>query len=144
MEIDDSFTPNERLFRRVPPRFFVASPAKGDEVLLNDIAFPRFSVNREKYSKPEEVLQPDWPTWGIVSFRVADVPRMLAHPETGRVFTFRVEYAPEPTNKAHSEVRTYEGDALAVREPSKFIKVKFRALLREKAVLLRAATALPS
>jgi hypothetical protein len=45
---DQSFTPEEMLYRRVPPDFW-----DDDEIELDGIDLPDMSVTREKYGPPE-------------------------------------------------------------------------------------------
>ena len=39
--------------------------------------FPDASVNRGKYSEPEDVLIPGWLGWGIAAFTVVEIPAQL-------------------------------------------------------------------
>ena len=137
MHPDNNFTPAERLFLRLNPVGWVPEVASQQKIPLNEVRFPDFSVNREKYSRPEDVLRPNWPDYGIASFRVMDVPESLVHEQTGHQFDFRVEHVPEPDNYAHSEVRTYEGGQRARREPSKAVRLRFRAILQQRIILIR-------
>jgi hypothetical protein len=68
------------------------------------IKFPSWSVNREKYRRPADVLFPSWPDWGVAAFTVADVPAELRS-EGGALFQFSVEHVPLEGNYAHSELR---------------------------------------
>ena len=49
----------------------------GQYVYPSAIRFPDFSVNREEFSEPEDVLLHNYPDclgWGIAAFRVKDLP----------------------------------------------------------------------
>lgn len=121
---DPEFLPSERLFRRVP-----ASALDDDYPLEASIRFPDFSVNREKYSFLEDVVL-NHPGFGILVFRVADVPPRLS--DDRRTFSFRVEHVPEEDNYAHSEVRTYCDGERGITPP-RSVRREFR--LRKVAVL---------
>lgn len=74
--VDPEFAPNERLFRAVARRDLTA-----DGFLLpTAFEFPDFSVNREKYSEPGDVILLR-PAHGIAAFGVQDVPDELEGPE---------------------------------------------------------------
>ena len=138
MEPDATFLPDEELYLRLNPDNFPPNYATGGVIPLHEVRFPAFSVNRSKYSQPEHVLQPYWPTWGIAAFFVADVPGPLNHPEEAIEYSFHVEHVPEPDNDAHSEVRMTTNPSEAGQEPPKTVKAEFRERLRRHLRLLRA------
>lgn len=120
-EPDPNFLPSERLFRRSRP-----SALDDDPLFEAVITFPDPSVNREKYSLPEDVIL-GYPGFRVFTFRVQDIPRSLD--EGGRAFTFGVEHVPEDDNYAHSEVRTYcDGERIS-KKPPKTVRTKFRLQL---------------
>jgi hypothetical protein len=126
---DPEFEASERLFRRIHPVFYVeGSLSEGF------IPFPAFSVNREKYSSPEDVIA-ESPHFGIASFRVVDIPERLVV-DSSRGYEFGVEHVPETGNYAHSEVRSYSDGVMA--EPPKSVRKRFRDLLRRRITILRA------
>jgi hypothetical protein len=130
---DNEFEPSERLFRRFSP----LSYSEG-ELAVDAIRFPDMSVNREKYSKPEQVLEPAWPTWGILAFEVEEVPSPICS-DDGDTYEFRVQHVPTWDNDAHSEVRCYHGDqhvSKGKRIPAT-VKQQFRMLLLRAIVILR-------
>ena len=132
---DPNFAPGERLFQRVDRDDVAKLGARPSSL---QIRFPTQSVNREKYSKPEWVLLPDWLHMGVIAFKVEDVPPSLT-PEGGIPLEFRVEHVPEEENYAHSEIRTYRGDVydefLTVK--SKTLKKVFRQRLAEQCQIIR-------
>jgi len=69
--------------------------------------FPRQSLNRQKYSEPEDVLLSDEGTnyegYGVLEFLVCDIPPALQAPGT-RVFVFFPKHVPRELNYAHSEL----------------------------------------
>ena len=140
MKIDNIFPAEEDLYLRLNPIYFNKEFANNERLTLAEVRFPDFSVNRGKYSKPENVLKPIWFRYGIASFKVKDIPDPLKDVDTEDVFSFKVEHAPEKENRAHSEIRTYKnglrkpGDKL---EPSKTLRTKFREQLRKKIKLIK-------
>jgi hypothetical protein len=135
--IDNSFLPTEVLYRRFAPEDFTDEFRAARRMPLSAIAFPDFSVNREKYcTAPEDVLVPNWQGWGIASFTVADVP---SSKESDSVrFEWRVEDAPYE-GIAHAEVRTYRDQVrLAPRKMgNKAVKLWFRQTLADRALVCR-------
>src|SRR4029077_13323918 len=129
--VDPVFSPDERLFRAVPRKDLTAD----GRLLPPAIEFPDFSVNRERYSLPEDVLLVR-PSWGIVAFAVRDVPAELADLE-GKRYEFRVEHVPEEENYSHSEVRTYREGQRSGKEPPKKLRTLFRLMLFPKVVVLK-------
>lgn len=125
---DQELETAERLFRRIHPDHLVSG------VILDAcLPFPAFSVNREKYGPPEEVIR-HHPSFGIASFAVGDIPEALED-LGGQVYRFGVEHRPEPENYAHSEVRSYRDGK--TQEPSKTVRKRFRELLRRRISVLR-------
>ena len=125
---DPDFLPSERLFRRAPPDALAEN-----RPLETAITFPDFSVNREKYSLPGDLLV-DHPGFSILAFEVRDIPPKLG--ADAREFTFRVEHEPMEENYAHSEVRTYCDGERARKKPPKTIRAKFRLQLAAHARIL--------
>lgn len=121
---DPEFEPSERLFRRIPPVHFEGG-------FLSDafVPFPAFSTNREKYSRPEDIIAAH-PRYGIAAFAVGDIPPVLDD------FAFRAEHRPEPDNYSHTEVLSLrEGD---LAEPPRILRKRFRDLLRQRIRVLKA------
>lgn len=99
------------------------------------IKFPDFSVNRGKYSEPKDVLIPSWPNFGIVAFRVGDVPPSVS--SSGITYDFKVEHVPCECNYSHSEVRTYKDGKRPRKVNNQIVKKKFRQILSERTKILR-------
>jgi len=99
------FEPGEALYRMFRPE-----AVEADRLLAAFIPFDAaMSVNRSKYSEPGDilsVLRLKYAHWGVVRFRVSDVPTRMES-EAGVLFEWFVEHAPEEDNYAHSEVRTF-------------------------------------
>lgn len=105
------------------------------------VRFPDFSVNRQKYSAPEDVLLPDYANWGIIKFTVADVPasvpaEVIASAE-GADYTFAVVHDPLEQNYAHAEVRTSRNQIYR-----KNLKIKHQGVKRWFRVRISQATQL--
>lgn len=139
--IDPVFLPDEELYLRVNPSYYVQDLGVA---LLHHVGFPKFSVNRGKYSQPVDVTLPDNPGWAVAMFHVRDIPDRLESPKQGdkppQAFTFSLEHLPENGVYAHSHVCSHaEGGTLA--SPSKTVKTRFREILRERTTYVLPATA---
>ena len=87
--VDPLFEPSENLYRRCQ-----ADQIVGGRILPQAFRSPDFSVNRGKYSEPEDVLIPSYERWGsIASFQVKDVPSRISS-GGGTEFDFRVDHVP--------------------------------------------------
>ncbi|MTJ22697.1 hypothetical protein FJR06_15770 [Dolichospermum sp. UHCC 0352] len=130
--VDMSFDENEKLYNRCQKEHI-----NGERLLPTGIKFPDWSVNREKYSDPEDVLVPNFFDWGIAQFKVSDVPEQIESPGNIK-YDFRVEHDPTEDNYAHSEVRTYkDGNHSKKLEVNKTVKKLFRQMLSEKTVIIK-------
>lgn len=105
---DQTFSPTEKLFFRLPP-------LQPDEDEYDDIPSAKLpplpiSLNRERYSRPNDVLfaRPDY---GIAVLRVQDLPVEVNVKATGGKYELRLEHDPvhdeETDNYAHTEIRVY-------------------------------------
>ncbi|MBE7561102.1 hypothetical protein HS125_20000 [bacterium] len=132
--LDPEFLPSERLFFRIKSSQLVEG-----QVAPEAIRFPRFSVNREKYNRPADVLVPDWPDWGVAAFKYEDVPdKPWSAVGSPHEFTFRVEHDPLPHNYAHSELRAYRNREHSEKiDVPKTVKKAFRQELAARVVVLR-------
>jgi hypothetical protein len=97
--------------------------------------FPRQSLNRQKYSEPEDVLLSDEGTYhvgyGVLEFFVSDIPTRLQAPGT-HVFVFFPKHVPKALNYAHSELWCdTEQQTGSYVEPSSIIKKLLRAKLSQ-------------
>lgn len=143
---DPEFEPEEYLYLRLKPACWTGE-APIVQALLNHVRFPAFSVNRGKYSKPEDVLQPEQSNWGIGSFRVGEIPgplyqerKDLGDESDADKYTFGAVHLPEHDNYAHSEVQSSCNGVRNV-QPSKTVKLEFRSRLRERIHVLKAPSA---
>jgi hypothetical protein len=134
--IDAIFTPEEMLYRRIEPNALPISQV----TMIRIIPFPDCSVNRSKYSQPQDVLLPDYLNWGVLGFAVQYVPKELSASES--YSRFDVVHCPLSDNYAHSEIRSYK-TGTELKEPSKTIKMLFRDEIRKNArVILEPSNAL--
>lgn len=101
---EQQFEPDEALYKR-------CRKVDVDEghLAAESIRFPDFSVNRAKYSDPEDVLLPDYEGWGVAEFQVKDVPARVPMEELTQPpaveYTFSVVHDPLDDNYSHTEVR---------------------------------------
>lgn len=72
------FNGAERLFHRFNSLMHI-----GDWLCPSSVRFPDFSVNREMFSDPLDVLLPCYETWGVASFKVDDIPDDIIIGEAG-------------------------------------------------------------
>lgn len=134
--VDPVFDAEETLYRRCLP-----GEVQGQRLLPAAIKFPGWSVNREKYSDPDDVLIPNYQEYGVAGFRVKDIPESLRSPAPGNVlFEFGVEHVPEEDNYAHSEIRTYKDghyDPSLSKKINAQVKKEFRQLLSDRTFVIR-------
>lgn len=128
------FEPTERLFLRV-----TASNVKDGSILPSGVRFPNQSVNRERFSKPTDVILPDgksfeWLLLGVAAFVSDDIPRPIPDGD-GSLYEFTVEHDPEEANYSHSELRAYKNGERKNKGSRKVEKV-YRAALAKKLSLV--------
>ena len=132
---EQRFAPDERLFHR-----FNKMMKENKHLYPSSIRFPDFSVNREKLSLPEDVLLHEYPKylkWGIVSFKVKDIPEPIAA-DNRTEYEFKVVHDPIDFNYAHSEVRTYKNGSYSQNmKISKLVKKAFRYKLSERLSIIK-------
>src|SRR3954447_12309055 len=129
--LDPVFEPNEDLYYRISVQGGVGEHPEGV-----DIRIPEDSVNRGKYSEPDDVLYPSYFSLGIATFKVSAIPSpKIFTDDQGitREYSLKVEHDPYEDNYAHSEVRAFRED-VRVQHSSKIpktIKSVFRQLMAE-------------
>lgn len=105
---DQSFRPDEYLFRRVPLELW----DDADEALdIDAVQLPDMSVIRGKYGHPEwaRLEREECCDWGVIGFQVGDIPARLLHLGVF-VWTFGPRHVPLEENYPHSEIWAYEND----------------------------------
>ena len=140
------FTPEERLYRRCP--ISELDPADPERLFPDTISFyPDWSVNRGKFSEPEDVLYPEYLGWGVAAFQIKDIPEPY---ETEGKITYRwdAQHQPLEENYSHTEIWTYK-DGTHLANPkteadpkppklSNTVKKYFRTVLSERARVICA------
>jgi hypothetical protein len=136
--VDPHFEPTEALYYRCTPGHVIND---GQSLSPAGIKFPNTSVNRGKYSEPEDVLisPVDKPIPGIelmkiAVFSVQDVTFSITLPLPAKSCDFKVEHVPLPDNYSHSEVRAYKDGKF--EEKTSFgetVKKEYRARLAKVA-----------
>jgi hypothetical protein len=140
---DAQFDQFEKLFLRCQKEWI----DQHGQVKPANIHFPDQSVNRERYSKPRDVLlavdtrgSASFLLWGVAFVQVADIPHPMVS-EGNVQYQFTVEHDPLEHNYAHSELRVYKN---GVREQTKKkinqeVKKRYRIeLARRSRLLIRA------
>jgi hypothetical protein len=129
--VDSKFDVTEKLYRRCVDR-----EVREGRPFVDQIPFyPAMSVNRSKFSKPHDVLYPDYfDTCGVLSFTVGDIPEPYQI-EGGARYEWKPEHDPLEENYSHTEVRTYRDGAFDRNHQigSKLVKKYFRECLRRRA-----------
>lgn len=107
----------------------------GDRLAPDQISFRDWSLNRGKYSEPEDVLI-GRVGFGIATFKAADVPASVLS-ETGNAFDFRLDHDPEEENYSHSRIIVgRDGLFQADLKVPKTVKKKYRLTISDKATIL--------
>lgn len=134
--IDPIFDEEEILYVRC-----LSDDVQGERLNPAAIKFPDWSVNRSKYSEPEDVLIPNYQEYGVAAFKVKNIPKTLSSPAPGNILSeFKIEHVPEEDNYAHSEVRTYKNghhDRSIGKKLNSQVKKEFRQLLSDKTFVIR-------
>jgi hypothetical protein len=100
--VDSCFESSEDLYYRCR-----AEHISDNRLLPQAIRFPDFSVNRSKYSNPEDVLVPTYSDWGVSAFHVGDL-QLEQKTDAHTVYSWQVIHDPLEDNYSHSEVRTFK------------------------------------
>lgn len=119
------------LFMRYKRDYFVDG-----QLVHFGIRMPATSVNRGRFSEPEDVLFSEdgkYNGLGVVEFPVSDVPKQISQ-ANGPTYVFFMEHVPLETtteiNYAHSEICSAHQNAPdRFREPSKTVEREFKARL---------------
>lgn len=139
--VDSHFEPTEALYYRCNPEHVIND---GQALAVPGVKFPNTSMNRGKYSEPEDVLIPpvDKPLPGIELMRIAvltvqAVSFEISLQPPAKSCAFRVEHVPLYGNYSHSEVRAYkDGKREEKMSFSDTVKKLYRARLAQQAKIL--------
>jgi hypothetical protein len=103
---DPVFSPNELLYRRYVQQHWIDGCFAPEGFRFSEGSGQ--SVNRQKYSEPEDVLFLDDGTYddelGVLEFAVRGIPARLPEDGSSAAFEFFPKHVPEELNFAHSEV----------------------------------------
>jgi hypothetical protein len=135
---DQNFPPDELLFRRFPRNSLINGWPVPLNLPIEDTS--GISVNRARYSLPQDVLDPDCChgkyriDMVVLEFAVGDLPKKVAAHD--REFAFVPKHVPLECCYAHSEIWCNpQGDIdQPCERPSKTIRDLFRAELLSKIV----------
>jgi len=130
---DPDFTEGELLFRR-----YLADHFQNQQLLPSAFQFPRQSFNREKYSRPEDVLHPDCcggkqlkNGWGVLECSSTNLPTPVVG-QDGQTFQFEPVHKPLDCCYAHTEVWCRASEGGLVDAPSPKVKETFRVKLAQR------------
>lgn len=134
------FEADESLYFRFSSKHF----SDENRLPVAAIRFPDFSVNRGRFSRPIDVLFPNWIDWGIAEFKVSAIPSPLRSDDEKdeREFCFKAYHDPIDTthpayteqqfeNYAHTEIRAFLEGEHFTKDPPKSVKKKFRLKLSD-------------
>jgi len=110
-EIDNTFHPEEYLFRRVPTKIW-DTPDPMPEA--DAIELPDISVGRSRYGHPEWTrLDPEndryFKSWGIIGVKVGLIPPSY-QPEGGPAFAYTPSHQPLEQDYPHTEIQAFQGE----------------------------------
>jgi len=136
--IDNHFQPEELLYLRL----FDCPSLVGTAPSGVSVNFPVLSVNRSKYSEPDDLLNyrhPKYAQCGVAQFRVDAIPPPMVPSTGGKQVHWEVVHVPEADNYSHSEVQSFkEGKPVTGNTISSEIKKAFRQALAEKMTVVIA------
>lgn len=136
---DPEFDTCEHLYRRYPRSYL--KDGKPIPLTMSFEDHSGISVNRGKYSEPQDVLEPDCcegqgrPNCVVLDFLVSDVPGEIpVNDNSGRRFQFCLAHKPTDSCYAHSEIWCNEdGDpGKPYQAPPKSVRNLFRGELARK------------
>lgn len=133
---DQNFPADEFLFRRFPKSSLLNGWPTPLTIPIE--AESGISVNRARYSLPQDVLEPDCCNgnhrtgMAVLEFVVSDLPERIS--ANGREYAFVLKHVPHECCFAHSEIWCNSSGDIAqpCERPSKTIRDLFRAQLLSK------------
>jgi hypothetical protein len=124
------FDPDEFLYLRYAREHWV-----GGQLDPAGLRFPKTSVNRSRFSEPEDALFSEIGKYnglGVVRFGVWEIPPRVDQ-DQGPTYVFFMKHVPLDDNYSHSEIWSDHGpNAGDYRAPSKTAKLRFRLGLCQK------------
>jgi hypothetical protein len=126
---DQVFSQDELLYRRC-----ISDHLHDNRIVDASFNFPGTSVNRSKYSQPEDALLSDdgqFAGCGVLEFAVESIPAQIEDGEGVRFVCFP-KHVPQDDNYSHSEIWCEREEHRGVlANPSSATKKKFRAMLSQ-------------
>jgi|SRR5450755_3611733 hypothetical protein len=126
---DPVFEGSEKLFRRYKSEHIVNGSFTGVGLSFKNPP----SVNRNKYSEPQDVLfseTDEFANWGVVSLRVREIPSSL--PLDNPRYKVSSKHTPLEDNYAHSELHCEGIEAAGYLEPAPGVRKILRATLGQR------------
>jgi hypothetical protein len=139
-DADQNFDdPSEPLYRRCRSDEIEQD---GLRILGPKISYKNMSVNRGRYSDPQDVIF-EQPTCGIAQWSVSDVPgNIIPSPGKGDPFSFRPAHVPEELNYSHCEIWAYKGDVRVEKpDPSTEVKKLYRQIMSDRSRIIHPPSA---
>ena len=147
--IVDDFLPAERLYRR-----FKRNELVNGTLVAAALSFPNTgedtgqSVNRSRFSRPQDVLWKDeeetrYEGCGVVRFSVSCLPEELICSQTKLRYTFFPRHRPLQRNYAHSEIwcDTLPPSNSRYVKPTSLVRKELRAIICQNITVVRRAAA---
>jgi hypothetical protein len=131
---DPDFSPNELLYRRYVQQHWIDGRFAPEGFRFSENSGQ--SVNRQKYSEPDDVLFLNDGTYdddlGILEFAVRDIPVRLPENDSP-AFVFFPKHVPEELNFGHSEVWCDKEERTGrYVEPNKVVKKLLRTKISQR------------
>lgn len=129
---DPTFEPAEKLFRRYKRGHFVGGSFSGVGLSFKEAP----SLNREKYSRPHDVLfseADEFADWGVVSLRVRDIPPSM--PSEHPLYNLFPEHVPLEDNYSHTEIHCVGIPSTGYVEPTPAVRKLVRAALGQRIII---------
>lgn len=126
---DPIFQGSEKLYRRYKLDHIVNGSFTGIGLSFKNPP----SVNRQKYSEPEDVLfseASEFTGWGVASFEVREIPTPL--PSDNPRYNLSPRHVPLEDNHAHSEIHCEEIPPAGYVEPASTVRKVLRATLAQR------------
>ena len=131
------FEADEDLYRRFHP-----DSLDGSTVAIDAIVMPDMSTMRQRFTEDAEWVlidttrRADFSSWGILAFRVGDIPDQIEHRGVF-VYEFAAVHTPKRNNYPHTDVRAFrEGRPVKADIPPE-LHLRFRNRLRCKIRIIK-------
>ncbi len=135
------FEPDENLYRR-----FSSDSLDGSNVAMDAIEMPDMSTMRQLFTEDVEWVlidtrgRTDFSSWGILAFRVGDIPDQIEHRGVF-VYEFAAVHTPKRNNYPHTDVRAFTAGRPVNTELPPVLHLRFRNRLRFKIRVIKRPSA---